>query len=148
MEWRGIFSHLYFFNTIIANDENDKQNFNTFYINFNPIFLQLNLNPIEFNSQIQSNVFEFNLVILNSTEYGLKSIQVICNDSIFPSIHHSRVPRNNAKPKFPCIIMQVVCDVYKKFQNVCARQLGKIHNGGQFKMSNAQLKNCEILSKS
>lgn len=80
MEWRGIFSHLYFFNTIIANDENDKQNFNTFYINFNPIFLQLNLNPIEFNSQIQSNVFEFNLVIFNSTKFGLKSIQVICNE--------------------------------------------------------------------
>lgn len=44
--------------------------------------------------------------------------------------------------------MQVVCDVYKKFQNVCASQLGKIPNGGQFKMSNAQLKNCEILSRS
>lgn len=49
------------------------------------------------------------------------------------------------KKGFYNIVMQIVCDVNKRFCNICVSQPSKVHNESQFKMFYAQLKNHEIL---
>jgi len=64
---------------MITNDENDKQNFNIFYINFYLISLQLKSNWIEFksNSMLLSIWSQLNLKKI--TKFNLNLIQVTCN---------------------------------------------------------------------
>ncbi len=40
------------------------------------------------------------------------------------------------RKKFHSIMLQVLCDVDKIFWNICASQLGGVHDGGEFKRYN------------
>jgi hypothetical protein len=53
------------------------------------------------------------------------------------------------RKKFHSVVLQFMCDADKIFWNICVGQLGKVHDGGQFKRSNlyAQLRSQEIFQK-